>query len=1177
MRLKACLPLALLAAVLPAHCISSQVHWAGHSPTSVTLVDALNADPDYSSLLRLLQLARLIPTLNRLNGSTLFAPTNDAIKRHSVTNLLWRNILDSQDSQVPDNIQEQLRQQLFYHLLNETLVGTPTDNNVQVLKTLLYPHKPHDTPSHDPPPYPPWMPIPSGSLGKDPQRLRIATRDKSAYVGTDTFGKDGVKVIKGAQNADNGVLFGISEVLEPPPDLATVASRQPSTSYFHKIMTLDIMTRLNSTSGLTLFLPVDEAWNGLHPVERLYLESKFASDDLNRILAMHAVVQDRVSWSESFNPALNLTTIDGSKIDIVSTPEGVKVKGANLVQPDIYASNGVLHLVSSLLIPPGALKLTAEKHLLAFNCTKFVSLIHSVDLTQLINNTDSQYTILAPTDDILSIFGDTKLPEKGSDGLKKLLQYHFLPGRWTPDKLKNGSLLETALREPGLNNHPQVLPIEVDSNFAERSIRFGGAGVINKPIGENNTLIYFISRPLVPPSDPLQTILPFLDLSTFLAAVFSTSQAQRLRETPNTSLLIPRNPAFKRLGGLVSGHLLAPSSKADLENVILHHALDKVEYAYSLQNGSQHTFATLEGTDVKFDRLANGTSYVSSSGGWAGLQAELYPSNLLTQTGVIHELSDILIPRSVKLTIEKLVKAAKGSTMATLVNKAGLEWIMNGTAPPEGSPWDDNKFHSAGWTLLCPSDDAFKEYNLTELYSDLEGVKRIVAQHLIPTSPLNSATKGPARPTYNDNRPLMFDDATYSTLNSAYSAYGDLVFKKSSDGKGYVVGIKDARGKHDEADRARVLSWGRSTSADGTGGVIQIDRLLIPYHPSWWIEYNRPVAVGIIGMFLICMFFYGVRWVWRKDMMEATYEPSSEAPGTDEILGSSATDSIKSFIAGGFGGTSAVLVGHPFDLTKTRLQTAPPGAYTGAIDVVKKTIARDGIKGLYRGMVPPLLGVTPIFAISFWAYDASKKLILAITPNRTSEALSIPELAAAGFLSAVPTTLVTAPVERAKVLLQVQGQGGSERKYKGVTDVLKHLYKEGGLRSIFRGTGATLARDGPGSAAYFAAYEVTKKALTPAGASPSDLNLGAIILAGGTAGVAMWSLAIPPDVLKSRLQSAPTGTYSGMLDCARKTIAQDGVRALWKGFGPAMARAFPANAATFLGVEASRKVLDSLF
>ncbi|KZS95725.1 mitochondrial carrier [Sistotremastrum niveocremeum HHB9708] len=303
-----------------------------------------------------------------------------------------------------------------------------------------------------------------------------------------------------------------------------------------------------------------------------------------------------------------------------------------------------------------------------------------------------------------------------------------------------------------------------------------------------------------------------------------------------------------------------------------------------------------------------------------------------------------------------------------------------------------------------------------------------------------------------------------------------------------------------------------------------------------------------------------------------------EADKSTKVSASSSTaSSIKSFISGGFGGVCAVLVGHPFDLTKTRLQTAPPGAYTGAVDVVRKTLARDGVSGLYRGIVPPILGVTPIFAVSFWGYDLGKKLVYAYTPNRTSKQLSTAEVAAAGFFSAIPQTFVAAPVERAKVLLQIQGQGQSGPKYNGVIDVVRGLYREGGIRSIFRGTGATLARDGPGSAAYFAAYEVTKKYLTPAGSSPSELNLGAVIIAGGMAGVAMWSIAIPPDVLKSRLQSAPTGTYSGFLDCARKTIATDGVKALWKGFGPAMARAFPANAATFLGVEASRVLLDKLF
>lgn len=190
-------------------------------------------------------------------------------------------------------------------------------------------------------------------------------------------------------------------------------------------------------------------------------------------------------------------------------------------------------------------------------------------------------------------------------------------------------------------------------------------------------------------------------------------------------------------------------------------------------------------------------------------------------------------------------------------------------------------------------------------------------------------------------------------------------------------------------------------------------------------------------------------------------------------------------------------------------------------------------------------------------YDLGKKLVYSANPNREAPALTTTEITAAGFFSAVPQAFIAAPVERAKVVLQVQGQGNAlptGRQYNGLFDVVKGLYKEGGIRSIFRGTFATLARDSPGSAAYFAAYEVAKKGLTPKGKEPGDLNLGAIIVAGGLAGVMMWSIAIPPDVVKSRLQSAPQGKYNGFLDCGRKTIQSDGITALWKGFGPAMAR-----------------------
>jgi solute carrier family 25 carnitine/acylcarnitine transporter 20/29 len=264
---------------------------------SRTLVDFLSDDPDYTSLLQLLQRARLIPTLNRLNGSTFFAPTNEAIEK----NALWNSVVADHIT-VNDNIHEQLRQQLFYHLINYSLPVVPEAPNPLVLQTLHFPRSPLEPPSRDPPPSPPWMPIPGGSLGDAPQRLRIAARDQGAWVGVDAFGKHGVEIIKGKVDAGNGDLLGINRVLELPPNLAHLVSRHSSVSYFNKILTPEIMGVLNSTSELTLFLPVDDAFDSLDEIERLYLESEFATADLLRIVNSHAVVGKTVKWSDTFDP-----------------------------------------------------------------------------------------------------------------------------------------------------------------------------------------------------------------------------------------------------------------------------------------------------------------------------------------------------------------------------------------------------------------------------------------------------------------------------------------------------------------------------------------------------------------------------------------------------------------------------------------------------------------------------------------------------------------------------------------------------------------------------------------------------------------------------------------------------------------------------------------------------------
>merc|ERR1712096_401757 len=107
--------------------------------------------------------------------------------------------------------------------------------------------------------------------------------------------------------------------------------------------------------------------------------------------------------------------------------------------------------------------------------------------------------------------------------------------------------------------------------------------------------------------------------------------------------------------------------------------------------------------------------------------------------------------------------------------------------------------------------------------------------------------------------------------------------------------------------------------------------------------------------------------------------------------------------------------------------------------------------------------------------------------------------------------------------------------------------REGGIRSIFRGSAATAARDAPASAAYFARYELLQRWLQ--GPDRQALSVGSTLFAGGMAGIFNWLVAIPMDVVKNRLQAAP--------------------EALYKGAVPVLLRAFPANAACFMGYEAA--------
>lgn len=126
-------------------------------------------------------------------------------------------------------------------------------------------------------------------------------------------------------------------------------------------------------------------------------------------------------------------------------------------------------------------------------------------------------------------------------------------------------------------------------------------------------------------------------------------------------------------------------------------------------------------------------------------------------------------------------------------------------------------------------------------------------------------------------------------------------------------------------------------------------------------------------------------------------------------------------------------------------------------------------------MAAPLIGVTPMYAICFLGFGVGKSLQKPAYPNGEYNLLQIFR---AGLLSGVFTTVIMAPGERIKCLLQIQSANSNvEKKYNGTLDCAKKLYREGGIRSVYRGTAATLMRDVPASGVYFATYEWLKKKL----------------------------------------------------------------------------------------------------
>lgn len=310
-------------------------------------------------------------------------------------------------------------------------------------------------------------------------------------------------------------------------------------------------------------------------------------------------------------------------------------------------------------------------------------------------------------------------------------------------------------------------------------------------------------------------------------------------------------------------------------------------------------------------------------------------------------------------------------------------------------------------------------------------------------------------------------------------------------------------------------------------------------------------------------------------------------------------------VAGGCGGTMSAIVTCPLEVVKTRLQAsggrslrASVGSSFFATGSLLRAIARqEGVRGLYSGFVPTLMGVGPTRALHFGAYNAAKRAVEPVLGADTPMT-HMTSAACAGMAS---YTLGN-PVWVVKTRLQIQSaeavsslppspslpssslsplstQTQTQTRYKGTIDAFRRIYAEEGIRGYFRGVSASYLGISEG-VIQFALYEKFKSLVGPRADADGQFGTALYVLqmgaASGSAKTIASTLTYPHEVLRTRLReqrvplkidAGSVVKYRGLVSTARVILAEEGTRAFYQGLGAHLLRVAPNSIVLFLTYE----------
>lgn len=314
--------------------------------------------------------------------------------------------------------------------------------------------------------------------------------------------------------ASNGIIHVIDAVLLPPADEPagptlnipeTAQSTGVHTSLVAALSHAGLVETLQGDGPFTVFAPTDEAFTAAG-IDLSAFDTAEENETLSDILLYH-VLAGAVPSSD-VTDGLTVSMVNGDNASFTVTADGVTIEGANVITADVETTNGVIHVIDKVLMPPADPVVVPDIPAVAASTGVHDALVAALTKADLVATLqgDGPFTVFAPTDQAFTDAGidlDTFTTDEEIAVLADILLYHVLSGAVPSSDVTDG------LTVTMINGDNASFTVTADGVTIE------GASVTTADVTASNGVIHVIDKVLMPPAD--EPVLPDCDATVGIA------------------------------------------------------------------------------------------------------------------------------------------------------------------------------------------------------------------------------------------------------------------------------------------------------------------------------------------------------------------------------------------------------------------------------------------------------------------------------------------------------------------------------------------------------------------------------------------------------------------------------------------------------------------------------------